>query len=36
MIEKMLDGIDVKLGCDYLENKQELDKLWIRLSTPTQ
>lgn len=25
MIERMLDGIDVKLNCNYLENKAELD-----------
>ena len=27
MIEKMLDGIDVRLGIDYLENKAELDAM---------
>ncbi len=27
MIENMLDGIEVKLNTDYLENKAELDKL---------
>ncbi len=27
MIEKMLDGIEVRLGVDYLENKEELDQL---------
>lgn len=27
MVEKMLDGIDVRLECDYLENKAELDAL---------
>lgn len=27
MIEKMLDGIDIKLGVDYLKNKEEYDKL---------
>lgn len=27
MIENMLDGIEVKLNVDYLENKEELDKL---------
>ncbi len=27
MVEKMLDGIEVRLGVDYLENKTELDKL---------
>ena len=27
MIENMLDGIDVRLNIDYLENKEELDKL---------
>lgn len=27
MVENMLDGIEVRLGVDYLENKQELDKL---------
>ena len=27
MIERMLEGIEVRLNCDYLENKTELDKL---------
>lgn len=27
MIERMLDGIEVRLNTDYLEHKQELDKL---------
>lgn len=27
MIGKMLEGIEVRLGVDYLENKEELDKL---------
>lgn len=27
MVEKMLDGIDVRLECDYLENKAEFDAL---------
>lgn len=27
MVANMLKGIDVKLNCDYLENKEELDKL---------
>ena len=27
LIEKMLDGIEVRLNVDYLENKEELDKL---------
>lgn len=27
IIEKMLSGIDVKLNCDYFENKNELDKI---------
>lgn len=27
MIENMLDGIEVRLSVDYLENKEELDKL---------
>ena len=27
MVEKMLDGIEVKLNCDYLENKAELDAI---------
>ena len=27
MIEKMLDGIDVRLGIDYLDNKAELDAM---------
>ncbi len=26
MIEKMLEGVDVKLGVDYLENREELDR----------
>lgn len=26
IIEKMLDGIDVRLECDYFDHKQELDK----------
>ena len=27
LIEKMLEGIEVRLNVDYLENKEELDKL---------
>ena len=27
MVENMLEGIEVRLGIDYLENKEELDKL---------
>lgn len=27
MVEKMLDGVDVKLGVDYLENKEKYDAL---------
>ena len=27
MVERMLDGVEVRLNCDYLENKSELDKL---------
>ncbi|MDE6586667.1 MAG: UDP-galactopyranose mutase [Clostridia bacterium] len=27
MVENMLDGIEVRLNCDYLANKAELDKL---------
>lgn len=27
MVENMLDGIEVRLGVDYLKNKEELDKL---------
>ena len=27
MVANMLKGIDVKLSCDYLENKEDLDKL---------
>lgn len=27
MVENMLDGIDLRLGVDYLENRAELDKL---------
>ena len=27
IIEKMLDGIDVRLNCDYFKNKEELDGL---------
>ena len=27
IIEKMLDGIDIRLNCDYFENKDELNKL---------
>ena len=31
MIEKMLEGIEVRLNCDYLEHKDELDKLADRV-----
>lgn len=31
MIERMLEGIEVRLNCDYLENKAELDKLAERI-----
>jgi len=31
MVEAMLDGIEDKLNCDYLENKTELDKLAERV-----
>lgn len=27
IIEKMLDGIEVRLNCDYFENKEELDEI---------
>lgn len=27
MIEKMLDGIEVRLNCDYFKNKKELDNI---------
>lgn len=27
VVEKMLDGIEVRLNCDYLANKSERDKL---------
>lgn len=27
MVENMLEGIEVRLGVDYLKNKEELDKL---------
>ena len=27
MVANMLDGVDIKLDCDYLQNKAELDKL---------
>ena len=27
IVEKMLDGIEVRLNCEYFENKEELDKL---------
>ena len=27
MVENMLDGIEVKVGVDYLENKEELDRI---------
>lgn len=31
MVERMLDGIEVRLGVDYLANKSELDKLAGRI-----
>lgn len=31
MIQKMLNGIEVRLNCDYLKNKAELDKLARRI-----
>ena len=31
MVEHMLEGIEVRLGVDYLENKDELDKLAERV-----
>lgn len=31
MVEKMLDGIEVRLGCNYLEHKTELDTLAERV-----
>ena len=31
MVENMLDGIEVQLNCDYLENKKELDSLADRV-----
>ncbi len=27
MVENMLDGIEVQLNCDYLEHKEELERL---------
>ena len=27
LVERMLDGIEVRLDCDYLENREELDRL---------
>ena len=27
MVERLLDGVEVRLGLDYLENREELDKL---------
>ena len=27
LVEKLLDGIEVRLNCDYLENKEELDAM---------
>ena len=27
MVERMLEGVEVRLGVDYLDNKEELDKL---------
>lgn len=31
MVEAMLDGIEIKLNCDYMENKNELDRLAERV-----
>ena len=31
LVERMLDGIEVRLGCDYLENREELDRLVDRV-----
>ena len=31
IIEKMLNGIEVKLNCDYFEHKEELDKLAAKI-----
>lgn len=31
MVQNMLDGIEVKLGIDYLENRAELDKLALKI-----
>lgn len=31
IIEKMLNGIEVKLNCDYFEHKEELDKLATKI-----
>lgn len=31
MVQNMLDGIEVKLGIDYLENRGELDKLALKI-----
>ena len=31
MVENMLDGIEVRLSCDYLAHKEELDKLTERV-----
>ena len=31
MVEKMLDGVEVRLGVDYLAEKAELDKLADRV-----
>lgn len=31
MVTRMLDGIEVRLNCDYLENKKELDSLADRV-----
>ncbi|MBR2779787.1 MAG: UDP-galactopyranose mutase [Firmicutes bacterium] len=30
MVENMLEGVEVRLGVDYLENKEELDKLALK------
>ena len=31
MVQNMLEGIEMRLNCDYLENKEELDKLANRV-----
>ena len=31
LLKKMLNGIEVRLNCDYFENKQELDTIAEKL-----